>query len=137
MSLNAFFNGVDSVERSGRFFVEMTRRLGDGEIDPGDDVTRLSRTLGIALPSELAGASIVSMASDEVARLATQPGTEILVSYPPETCPPGQVEKTFKRCFQVCKTVSGAKICAKVCVEINVGLSGVSGEVNATVSVKF
>jgi hypothetical protein len=46
----------------------------------------------------------------------------------------GQAELAFKKCFKVCKTVAGATVCAEVCVDIHVGLSGLGGNIYATVS---
>jgi hypothetical protein len=61
----------------------------------------------------------------------------MVLTYPPFNPGPGQVEMTFKRCFTVCRTYGGAKICATVCVNIHGGLSGFGGKVTATVSVEF
>lgn len=56
MSVNAFFHGLDNVVSAGRFFVDLTARLEDGELNADEDVMRLARSLGIAIPSELANA---------------------------------------------------------------------------------
>lgn len=143
MSMNALFNGLDSVEKTGRFFVDLTQRLGDGELNADEDITRLSRALGVPIPSELVGASIVSSGSGKVCESATEPcaeptSTRIVIYYPPVYNPsPGQIEKKIKKCFKVCQTVAGAKVCAEVCINIDIGLSGIGGKITATVSVEF
>lgn len=141
MALNPLLGGLDNVERAGRYFVDLTRRLENGELDAGEDATRLSRALGLTVPSELANASIVSLkeeASEVAEASVAAPRTRIVIEYPPAPDPcPGQIARTFKKCFRVCQTVAGAKVCAEVCVNISIGLSGIGGEVKATVSVSF
>lgn len=143
MALNALFDGLDNVVSAGRFFVALTERLGDGTLTADEDAIRLSRVLGVPLPPELAGASIVSLdkcKADEreaVARAELAP-TRIVITYPDIVHPgSGQTEKKFKKCFNVCQTVGGVKICAEVCVDISIGFSGISGKISATVSVSF
>jgi hypothetical protein len=151
MPLNPFFDGLDNVLSAGKFFVDLTQRLGDGELHAGEDVTRLARTLGMAIPSELAGASILSLGKGKVAERGTEPSAErtpalIVIHYPPVSnpCPgqiedpgSGQAEKRFQKCFSICKTVGGAKVCAEICIDISISLSGISGSIKATVSVSF
>lgn len=146
MPLIAFFDGLDNITSAGRFFVDLTARLGDGELEAGENATRLARTLGVTIPSELAGASIVSLGNGKVAELGTGPSAErarprIVIHYPPvpDPCPgqPGQVERKFKKCWTVCKGVGPATVCATVCVDITIGLSGIGGKITATVSVDF
>jgi hypothetical protein len=143
MSLNALFDSLDNIEKAAKFFVDLTERLGDGELDAGEEVMRLSRSLGVPYPPELAGASIVSLGSGEITKLATEPTAErsspqIVIYYPPVFNPcQGQIEKTIRKCFKVCQSVGGAKVCAEVCVNINIGLSGIGGKITATVSVAF
>ena len=45
MALSAFHNGLDDVETTSRFFVELTKRLGDGEPCAGEDASKLSCVL--------------------------------------------------------------------------------------------
>jgi hypothetical protein len=66
-----FFHGLDNVVSAGKFFVDLTARLADGELNADEDVMRRARSLGIAIPSELADASIVSLGNGKVA----EPGT--------------------------------------------------------------
>lgn len=143
MSMNVFFDGLDNAGKVGKFFVDITERLGDGEIKAGEDVTRLSRILGIPIPSELADTSIIFSGNGEVTEPAKELFTkrtspQIIISYPPVfNSNLGQEERKFKRCFKVCQTVAGGKICAEVCVEIDISLSGIGGEIKASVSVVF
>jgi hypothetical protein len=149
MSVNAIFiDGLDQVEKAGRFFVDLTQRLADGELEADEDMTRLAKILGIPIPAELAGASIVSLGKREADENAKEGCAEcnqssrIVIHYPPTDTPgplpgSGQSERTFKKCFKVCKTVGGAKVCAEVCVNISIGLSGIGGKITATVSVQF
>ena len=143
MSLNHFFNGIDSVEKTGRFFVALAERLGDGTLDANDDALRLARVLGVPLPPELMDASISSSDEtrpDEKGKLArAESGSpRILIIYSDIDHPgSGQTELKFKKCFKVCQTVAGAKICAEVCIDIHIGLSGAGGKLTATVSVTF
>ena len=78
MSVNAFFHGRDNVVSAGRFFVDLTARLEDGELNADEDVMRLARSLGIAIPSELADASIVSLGNAKVAEPGTEPALNAL-----------------------------------------------------------
>lgn len=149
MSVNAIFiDGLDQVEKAGRFFVDLTQRLEDGELEADEDITRLAKILGVAVPAELAGASIVSLGKREADENAKDEcggcsrSSRIVIYYPPTDNPnptpgSGQMERTFKKCYKVCKTVAGAKVCAEVCVNISIGLSGIGGKITATVTVQF
>jgi hypothetical protein len=152
MAINAFFDGLDNATTAGKFFVALTGRLGEGTVIGGEDATHLAKAFGIAIPASLEGASIDTMAEAtehgkapdseateherESSRLDTVPLT-IVISYPPTVTDPPPKELKFKKCFKVCQTVAGAKVCAQVCVDINVGLKGVSGKISETVSVTF
>ncbi|KQV81746.1 hypothetical protein [Rhizobium sp. Root1220] len=144
MPLNLFLDSMDTFAKTGRFFVELTERIGDGKLVGDEDVTHLARAFGLKVPSELAGASIVSLEEGHEEKEAEErkesPGRlRMAVTYPPVVVPPdsGVSEKKFKKCFKVCQTVGGAKICAEVCVNIDIGFGGVSGKITATVSVAF
>ena len=56
MALNAHFDALDNVLTKGRFFVDLTRRLGPGTVVAGG--TRLAHALGLHVPLSLAGANI-------------------------------------------------------------------------------
>ncbi|WP_040680753.1 hypothetical protein [Rhizobium favelukesii] len=117
MPLNLFLDGMDTVANTGRFFVELTERIGDGKLVGDEDVTHLARAFGLKIPSDLVGASIVSLEEGHDAEQATErkdePGRlRMVVTYPPVVVPPdsGVVEKKFKKCLKVCQTVGGAKL---------------------------
>ncbi|SRR5258708_40138819 len=143
MPLNALFDGLDNIANAGRFFVALTERLGDGTLVADEDATQLARALGVPIPAELAGVSIVSLgesgdADRKAGPCAARSPLRIVVTYPPVVTPSsGEIEKTFKKCFRVCQTVGGAKVCAEVCVDIHIGFSGVGGTISASVSVAF
>jgi hypothetical protein len=155
MPLNAFFDGLDSLASAGRFFVDVTQRLADGKLERNEDINRLSRTLGITVPPELTGSTIRALGDAEDVKIEKEKPDEqhgeqkqervvekglpqIIIKYPPEPYTgSGQIEKKFKKCFEVCQSVGKAKVCFTVCVEIDVGLGGVHGSVSATVTVKF
>lgn len=144
MPLNLFLDSMDTFANTGRFFVELTERIGDGKLVGDEDVTHLARAFGLKVPAELTGASIVSLEEGHETEEATgrkdEPGRlRMIVTYPPVILPPdsGVVEKKFKKCFKVCQTVGGAKICAEVCVNIDIGFGGIGGKITATVSVAF
>jgi hypothetical protein len=143
MPLNAYLDALDNVTTTGRFFVDLARRLGPGTVVAGEDATRLAHAFGLPVPPDLAGATIETMEEGHKGKhaehaAARAPGgpIQIVVTYPP-VVPPEPVPLKFKKCFQVCKTVGGAKVCAEVCVDIDVGLGGVHGSITATVSVTF
>jgi hypothetical protein len=141
MPMNAFFDGVDNFTRSGKYFVALTQRLGDGKVVAGEDATLLGHAFGISVPPELEGASIETMEDSNVAGEAIERGAEgaplrVVVIYPPESTS-DTAEFKINKCFKVCQTVAGAKVCAEVCVNIHAGLSGVGGSVSATVSASF
>ena len=144
MSLNPFFDGLENTTNAGSFFVALTERLGsDGSHVAGDDLVQLARVLGIPVPPELAGASIVSSEGSKLSEEAKcscsdRASPRVVITYPPVVTPgSGQTEKTFSKCFKVCQTVAGAKVCAEVCVDIHIGFSGIGGNITATVSVAF
>jgi hypothetical protein len=140
---------LDNVVSTGRFFADLAQRLGPGTVVGGEDATCLARAFGMAIPPELVGANIETMGEGhnghngkhaETALAARANGRpQVVVTYPP--MPPtngdGTAELKFKKCFQVCKNVGSAKVCAEVCVDIDVGLGGVHGSITATVSVAF
>ena len=144
MALNAHFDALDNVVTTGRFFVDLTRRLGPGTVVAGEDAIRLAHAFGLHVPHSLAGATIeTTHERHEEMHLAQAagtrpagPGTQVVVVYPPEDVP-DPVAMKFKKCFQVCGTVAGAKVCAQVCVDISISLGGVHGTFNGSVSVTF
>lgn len=136
MAYVSLIDGIDDVVRSGQFFVTLTERLGDGKLDEGENALHLSRSLGITFPRELEGATIESIGEREL--VADRNSTIVAVTYPPRAgCMTGTTARAFSRCFKVCKKVSGATVCAQVCVKLDIGLGGISGDISATVSVKF
>ena len=146
MPLSPYFDALDNVVTTGRFFVALSQRLGQGTVVAGEDATCLARAFGLTIPPDLAGATIDTMEETRPGKHATHAAEsrhrggpiEIVVVYPPEVTPDGgPVELKFKKCFKVCKKVGGATVCAEVCVDIDIGLGGVSGEITATVTVKF
>ena len=143
-SPNAFFYGIDNVASAGQFFVALAQRVGEGPLADGEDMATLARAFRLPIPPELAAASIVSIEDGrelDRAALVRDTPVRIVITYPPTdggTKPDGGPQATaFQKCFEVCQSVKGAKICAKVCVNVKVGLDGVSGSVEAPVSVAF
>ena len=140
---NTFFYGLDNIANAGEFFVALTRRLEDHKLTVGEDVTPRLREFGLQIPPELADVSIVSVdersAPEREHRLhdAAEP-LEMVLTYPSlDYSGPGAVERKFQKCWNVCQTVGGAKICAKVCITIDIGLGGIHGDITGTVTVKF
>ena len=113
MALNPFFSGLDSTVSAGKFFADLTLRLADGTLAPGEDAVQLSRSLGVPIPAELAGASIVSLGGrHDVGRSgrlrARSASRQIVIVYPPVAHPGfGQEKLTVKKCWNVCQTVAG------------------------------
>jgi hypothetical protein len=143
MPLIAYLDALDNVASTGRFFVALTKRLGAGPVIAGEDATQLARAFGLTIPPHLEGATIKTMEEPKDAAPATELCAEggpihIVVTYPPVIEPDaGPAEMRFKKCFKVCQSVGGGKVCATVCVDITVGLSGVHGNITGTVSVSF
>jgi len=143
MPLNAFFDGLDNVTAAGQFFVELAQRLGEGKVAAGEDAVRLAEAFGIGLPAELERASIATTDApsdcecDSALAETEKPRTRVVITYPPADAGPGQADMTIKKCFTVCKTTMGVKVCATVCVNITVGVGGLSGKITATVSAQF
>jgi hypothetical protein len=143
MPLNAFFDGMDNVTTAGQFFVALTQRLGEGKVLTGEDALRLAEAFGIELPAELEGVSIATTDEakdcecDSALTETEKPRTRVVITYPPVDGGPGKSDATINKCFTVCKTTMGVKVCAKVCVNITVGLGGISGKITATVSPEF
>lgn len=138
MALNPLFSSVDELTEVGRFFVAITRRLEDCRLTPGDDVHRLARALGIPVPCGLANTTIEVLRDTEIGE--DRDLTVITVKYPVEPggdSPGPVIEKKFQKCFKSCQKIAGATVCAKVCISIDIGLGGISGDLSATVTVKF
>ncbi|WP_146073520.1 hypothetical protein [Amycolatopsis sp. CA-126428] len=131
-----FHEDLDNFADAGRFFVAVTERLQGAKVKE-KDAQQLAHALRLPIPSGLKGASIEVLKDDHAIANSTD-RTTVVISYPPVPTRGPEVDvQEFKKCFTVCKGVGNAKICATVCVDISVGMSGVHGSINASVSLAF
>lgn len=53
MSTNTWFDSIESTRNIGKFFVDLTERLGNGQIKRDEDITKLADIFGLSVPCEL------------------------------------------------------------------------------------
>jgi hypothetical protein len=131
-----FFEEMDNFAETGRFFVALTERLRDRRVTE-TDASRLAHTLRLPLPRALKDVSIEMVEdTDQIARATDH--TTVVITYPPVRVPAEEAKALkVKKCFKFCKPIAGGKICAEVCVDIDVSFGGVHGNITANVSVSF
>lgn len=140
----SLLDSFSSATETGRYFVALADRTREGRFadewtkPSGEkDAATLAHNLLLSLPLDLRGASIEILEDGHVIAPDTK-RTLTVVTYPPVlTSGSDTAELGFSRCFKVCTVVQGAKVCGEVCVNVDVGFSGISGSVSATVSVSF
>lgn len=116
-----FLGSAETLVETAKFFHELSHRIGDGKLPPGEDAKRLAKILGIPLPAALEDATIEAIETGKAADAKAETGTlQIAIALPPEDVPAGGPPTSAKKgnCYRTC--FSGpfgvGKICFEVCV---------------------